>query len=254
MIAGTTTREHISSFIWQHLWLLVSLFVMTMGVALCVRSNLGSSVISTIPYVLALAGETGDVPALTIGEYTYVMNAVFVAIQVLALRRRFELVQLFQLVIGFFFGFLLDLNMELTASLAAFPVCEELPVQALVQLAGCTVLGIGIAFEVRCGSVTMPGEGITIAFSRLTGTPFPRTKIIIDTTLVVIAVLLGYVYFGRWLWDVTGFGTIFAMVYVGAVVKVVNPHLGWFDRVLGYIPGFRRYIYGLARFLYSSRP
>ena len=24
----------------------------------------------------------------------------------------------------------------------------------------CTILGIGIAMEVKCGSVTMPGEGI----------------------------------------------------------------------------------------------
>lgn len=248
MIARTSTGEHLSSFLWQHLWLLASLFVMTLGVALCVRSNLGSSVISTIPFVMTLAGAAGDAPALTIGEYTYIMNAVFVGIQILALRRRFELVQLFQLVIGFFFGFLLDLNMALTAPLS----CDTLASQTAVQLAGCTVLGIGIAFEVRCGSVTMPGEGITIAFSRLTGAPFARTKIIIDTTLVAIAVILGYIYFSHWLWNVTGFGTLFAMVYVGLVVKLVNPRLKWFDRVLAYVPGFRRYIYGLARFIYPT--
>ena len=50
-----------------------------------------------------------------------------------------------------------------------------------------------------------------------------------------------------------GPGTLFAMFYVGYVVKLVNPHLGWFDRLLAYRPGFRRYIYGMARYIYSKR-
>ena len=111
----TTAKEKIISFIWQHLLLLVSLFIMTFGVALSVRSNLGSSVISTIPFVMSLAGEAAKAPGLTIGEYTYVMNFLLVGLQILILRRRFHLVQLFQLIIGFVFGFLLDINMWLTS-------------------------------------------------------------------------------------------------------------------------------------------
>ncbi len=65
-------KDKVISFVWQHLWLLISLFIMTFGVALSVRSALGSSVISTIPFVMSLAGTDGMVPALTIGEYTYI--------------------------------------------------------------------------------------------------------------------------------------------------------------------------------------
>ena len=108
-------KDKIISFIWQHFLLLLSLFVMTLGVAVCVRSQLGSSVISTIPYVMESAGKVMDaVPEWTIGTYTIVMNAVFVVAQILILRRNFEWVQLFQLVIGCFFGMLIDLNMYLT--------------------------------------------------------------------------------------------------------------------------------------------
>lgn len=82
----TTAKEKIISFIWQHVLLLVSLFIMTFGVALSVRSNLGSSVISTIPFVMSLAGEAAKAPGLTIGEYTYVMNFFLVGLQILILR------------------------------------------------------------------------------------------------------------------------------------------------------------------------
>ena len=36
------------------------------------------------------------------------------------------------------------------------------------------------------------------------------------------------------------------MIYVGWAVKQIAPRMKWFDRLLNYRPGFRRYIYGLA--------
>ena len=238
-------KERILSFLWQHLLLLVSLNMMTLGVALCVKSSLGSSVISSLPFVMSLAGEGGMAPGWTIGSYTIFMNFVLVFCQIFVLRKNFEPVQLFQLVIGFFFGWLIDFNMWLTESIE----CQSLASQALVQFLGCTVMGIGIAFEVKCGSVTMPGEGISIAISRVSRRPFAKVKIVVDTILVILAVVAGYRFFGQWMWNVVGVGTLFAMVYVGLVVKFVTPYLGWFERILNYIPGFRRYIFGLLRFV-----
>lgn len=214
---------------------MVSLYVMTLGVAVCVRSQLGSSVISTIPYVMAYAGEfVEDIPSWTIGTYTIIMNVIFVVAQILILRRDFELVQLFQLVIGFFFGMLIDVNMILTEWLLS----EQLWVNALVQVVGCTILGTGIAMEVKCGSVTMPGEGISIAIHKVTGVDFPKTKIRVDTSLVVIAVILSFLLIGSWQWQIVGIGTLFAMVYVGIVVRTVSKYLGWFDTMLEFPRNF----------------
>ena len=243
-------KEKIIGFAWQHFLLLLSMFFMTFGVALCVRSNLGSGVISSIPMSLSLAGEAGLAPGLTIGGYTNIMNVILVVAQILVLRRRFETIQLFQLLIGFVFGCLLDVNMWLTSFFSTY---QEIVAQIVAQLAGATILGCAVATEIRCGSVTMPGEGIQVAIARVSGRPFPIVKIIVDTTLVILAVISGYCFFGVWPWTVVGPGTLFAMFYVGYVVKMVNPHLGWFDRLLSYRPGFRRYIYGLARFIYPRR-
>ncbi len=244
---GINMKDKIVSFCWQHLLLLVSLWIMTVGVAVCVRSMLGSSVISVLPYVFQSAGADNLAPRLTIGQYTYIMNGLLVMGQILVLRRRFEPVQLFQLLVGFVFGSLIDLNMLLTSWL--IPV--ELWQKVIAQVGGCTVLGIGIALEVRCGSVTMPGEGFPVAISRVSGIEFPKVKICVDTGLVVLGLVACFAFFGHWLWHIVGIGTLFAMFYVGIVVKSVGKHLGWFERILAYKPGFRRYIYGLARFVYK---
>lgn len=234
---------------WQHILLLISLCIMTLGVAVCVRSMLGSSVISTLPYVFESAGKLENgIPRLTIGQYTYIMNGLLVVGQFVVLRRRFQPVQLFQLLVGFVFGTLIDINMALTTWL----VPEALWSKVIAQIAGCTLLGCGIALEVRCGSVTMPGEGFPVAISCVTGIEFPKVKIAVDISLVVLAVVFSFVFFGAWQWHIVGIGTLFAMVYVGSVVKVVGKHLGWFERVLAYHPGFRRYVYGLARILFRQ--
>ena len=91
-----------------------------------------------------------------------------------------------------------------------------------------------------------------MAIAKVTGKSFADIKIFVDVTLVTLAVISCFVFFGHWMWNVVGIGTLFAMVYVGAVVKLLSRHMGWFDHLLNYQPGFRRYIFGLARFLYSQ--
>lgn len=241
-------KERFVSFFWQHGLLLISLYILTLGVALCIRSNLGSSVISSIPLACTLAGAEGLLPPLSIGMWTNILNVLLVGIQILILRKDFPPVQFLQLVISLVFGILIDINMLLTSALA----CATLPSQIVTQMAGCTVMGIGVAMEVRCGSVTMAGEGVPVAVSKQFGTPFPKAKICLDVTLVVFAVAACYLCFGTWQWNVVGPGTLFAMIYVGMVVKFLGKHMGWFDRLLHYRPGFRRYVYGLAKYLFKT--
>ncbi len=242
-------KERIISFLWQHFLLLISLFIMMLGVAVSVRSLLGSSVISVLPYMFQEAGAEGLVPAWTIGQYTYLLNALLVLGQICVLRRRFEPIQFCQLLVGFVFGSFIDMHIYLTRWLLLTEIWEKV----LAQFVGCSLLGFGISLEVRCGSVTMPGDGFPVAVSRVSGAEFAKVKISIDTSLVVLGIIASYTFFGEWKWHIIGIGTLFAMYYVGWMVRLVSRHIAWFDRVLRYRPGFRRYLYGLARYLYGKR-
>lgn len=142
-------------------------------------------------------------------------------------------------------------RLEYGSHIVASP--DSITEQALAQIAGCTILGIGIALEVRCGSVTMPGEGFPVAVSCVTGIDFPKIKIVVDCSLVVLAVAFCYVFFGAWQWYIVGVGTLFAMLYVGIVVKIAGRHMAWFDKILNYRPGLRRYVYGLAKLIFRQK-
>ncbi|MBR6106308.1 MAG: hypothetical protein IKP81_14785 [Paludibacteraceae bacterium] len=238
-------KKLLISFFWQHFWLLVSLFIMTLGIASLVRSGLGSSVIAVLPYVFERAGDAGCVPHLSVGWYTYLMNVLLVVGQIVVLRRKFEMVQFFQLLIGFVFGMLLDLNLYITQLYEPATLWQ----QVCEMVLGCLILGLGIALKNRCASVTMPGEGFPAAVSRFSGIRYRNVKIAFDWIVVILGVAACFIFLGSWKWFIVGPGTLFEMLTVGLIVRFLNRRLGWFGKVLAYQPGFRRYIYGLARYI-----
>ena len=244
-----SVKEKIIGFVWQHLWLLMSLFVLALGVSLCVRSDLGSSVISSAPYAFTIAGEEGFAPGWSLGMYTNILNVLLVVGQIIVLRKKFQMVQLLQLFVGVIFGVFIDVSMELTSML----IYESIAAKIALMIVGSTLMALGVAMEIKCASITMPGEGLPAALSKQTNRSFANMKICVDISLVALAVLSSYLFFGRWMWNVVGLGTLFAMLYIGIAVKAISRRLGWFDRLLGYSPGFRRYLYGLARFLFRHK-
>ena len=131
-----TIKERSISFLWQHILLLLSLYLMTLGVVLCIKSALGSSVISSLPLSFSMAGESGLMPALSVGGYTIAMNFVLVGLQILVLRKRFNPIQLFQLIVGFLFGWLIDINLHLTAWLDCYGMASQIS----AQFAGCVIM------------------------------------------------------------------------------------------------------------------
>ena len=242
-------REKIIGFIWQHLWLLVSLFVLALGVSLCVRSDMGSSVISSAPYAFTIAGEEALAPAWSLGMYTNILNVFLVAGQIIVLGKRFQAVQLLQLFVGIIFGVFIDISMALTSALEN----DFISMQIGLMIGGSSLMALGVAMEIKCASITMPGEGLPAALSKKTGKPFANMKIYVDISLVAMAIVASYLFFGKWMWNVVGVGTLFAMLYISMAVKVITRHLGWFDTLLGYRPGFRRYLYGLARYIFPHK-
>lgn len=209
--------------------LLVALFFLACGVALCVRSDLGSSVISSAPYAFFLAGENGLAPDWTLGMYTNLLNVLLVLAQIAVLRRRYRPWQLLQLLIGVAFGMLIDISMAMTAFLETV---TNPYVRLMLMWGGSTLMALGVSMEMRCASITMPGEGLPAALSKVTGKSFANMKILTDIILVALAVTSCYLFFGNWRWNVVGIGTLFAMVYIGMAVKGISRHLGWFDRLL----------------------
>ncbi len=204
------------------------MFIVAFGISLSLRANLGSSSISAPPYVISLIL---GMP-LTMGTLVIIMHLMFIAGQILVLRKDYEPRQLLQIVVTLLFGFYTDVTMWMTSFLQvplSAPYAIAWPLQFVEMLAGGAILAFGIACEVRSDTLMLAPEGLSLAISRKFKKDFGKVKIVSDTLLVVIAIVLMFVYFHRWDWKMIGVGTLVSMFYVGFMVRVVAPHISWLD-------------------------
>ncbi len=193
-------------------------FSMAMAIALSRTTGLGTSPISCLPATLSYF------TPLTIGTGTFVMNCVFLLLQVILLRRDFNPVQVLQVPFVFLFSLIIDL---------CVPVAEAIPMpnypaQLAWNIASCFLIAFGVFLQVKASFVTLPGEGLVLAVSNTLKKPFPKCKIAFDSTMVVISVVLSLVAMGT----LNGVreGTIITALAAGAIVGLYNRIMPNFNR------------------------
>lgn len=192
----------------RYLLLLIGLAIMAFGVAFSIKASLGTSPISSVPYVVSLF------TPLTVGTATITMHCVFILLQILILRKDYHLIQLMQLPVAFFFGYLTDFGVWAVQGIT----CNTYWQQWIVCIIGILLVAVGVSFEVKAGVVVLAGEGVVLAICRvLPKVKFGYMKVGFDVTLVVIACILSIVFTGR-LQGVRE-GTVAAALLVGLIAK-----------------------------------
>ena len=197
----------------RYLIFLVGLFVNSLGVSLITRANLGTSPISSIPYVLSL-----NFP-FTLGNFTIFFSIFLIVLQLIILRKNFKLEHILQIPVSIIFGYFIDLTMILF-----FWVNPEAYIMKIVYLLiGCLILGVGVYMEVLADVVMLPGESFVRAIVLTWKTNFGTTKICFDVSMSVIAAVLSFVFAGR----LAGVreGTVIAALLVGFIARLIAKKL-----------------------------
>ena len=195
----------------RYLLLLVGLSIMAFGVAFSIKASLGTSPISSVPYVVSLFAP------LTVGTATIVMHCVFILLQILILRRNYHPIQLMQLPVAVFFGYLTDFGVWAVRGIHCSTYCQ----QWIVCLIGILLVAAGVSLEVKAGVVVLAGEGVVLAICKvLPKIKFGYMKVGFDVTLVVIACILSFTFTGH-LQGVRE-GTVAAALLVGLIAKQIG--------------------------------
>lgn len=212
------TLNRISVYILKrYLLLFLGLSIMAFGVAFSIKAELGTSPISSVPYVVSLFAP------LTVGTATILMHCVFILLQILILRRQYHPIQLMQLPVAVFFGYLTDFGVWAVRGIH----CSTYWQQWIVCLIGILLVAAGVSLEVKAGVVVLAGEGVVLAICKvLPKIKFGYMKVGFDVTLVVIACILSFTFTGH-LQGVRE-GTVAAALLVGLIAKQIGKLLmGW---------------------------
>ena len=201
-------------------WFSAGILINSFGIVLITKGALGTSQISSIPYVLSL-----QMPFISFGMFSFIMNMVYIVLQALLLRRQFKPIQLLQIVVNVVFSASIDVFM----AMLSFYAPQQLFTRVLSAIAGCIVLAFGISVEVAPDLIMVPGEGIVAAISKVSGRRFGSVKVVFDVTLILIAALLSWLFFGNIVG--VGVGTLLSAVSVGQFVNLINRHVSLLQHI-----------------------
>lgn len=201
--------------------LVAGLFVLAFGIALSSKSGIGVSPSASLSYVLSL------IFPLSMGTFTMLINAVFILLQILLLRKDYKPVNLLQAAVVFVFGYFTDLTLSIVAPLQV----EAYPLRLILCIVSCIIMAFGVFLEVKASLIVMASEGAISVISDKTHLDFGTVKIILDWGFIALSCVISLIAF-RALNGVRE-GTVIAAFLVGFFIRFYNRRIHFVDRFLG---------------------
>lgn len=200
-----------NSIVKRYIIFIIGLIINAFGITFITKSALGTSPISGVPYVFSL-----KFTDLSFGIFTFIINFIFVILEIILLRNKFKPIQLLQLVATFIFSSFIDIWMFILSDLNP----NTLLLRLMCLIFGCMILAFGICVEVAPNVLVVPGEGMVRVISYVLKSDFGKTKTCFDVTLMITAAVFSFIFFGKL--NGLGIGTVISAVVVGQFVSLFN--------------------------------
>ena len=184
---------------------------MSLGVGLSIKSGLGVTPISSIPYSLTLAS------GVNIGITTIIFNAILVFLQIPILKKRFKSKRLLQLINTVMFGYFTDLSLWILSPMPGLPF----DVNFTLLIVSMFLIAVGILIYMSANIAPLPGEGVVEAISLAYNKRFSKVKVCFDTSMVVLSLIIC----GLFTSDIFGsvnIGTILAAIFIGIIIRYLT--------------------------------
>jgi len=200
--------------------MLIGLIVTALGLAVCVRADLGISPITTLAFALNRV-----IPALSLGTFVFLQHIVFFILTVVLLRRDFKPFQILQLPCSFLFGYFVDFWEILLRGLAV----NSYPLRFLTLLIGCAIVALGFSMSYTSRVALEANTAFLNAFSLRTGKTYGTLKTLTDVLIVIMAAAVALIF----LHTIVGIreGTVIAALIIG-------PIAGFFNKLLAPMESF----------------
>lgn len=189
----------------------------SLGVTLTIKSGLGISPFSAVPYAFNLVFEN-----ITIGTFNYSFQLLLVII-LMVLRKKFVPSYFVSFIIAFFFGIFMDLH-ELWVT--RLPLNTALSV--IYFAIGYLLVAAGIAMENRSGLTIMATDLFSRDLSEITRISFSKVKISFDVICLILTCVITYAFTSRI--QGIGIGTAVMAFTLGKAVSSIGEIMdssGW---------------------------
>lgn len=184
---------------------------MSFAVGVSIKSELGVTPINSIPYAIALIAN------IDVGLSSVLFYFVVIFIQKPILGKNYHPKRLLQLVSAFLFGYFVDFSLWILSPIQNLSICGKFVLLTLSII----LIAIGILIMMPANIAPLPGEGLIEAIAIAIDKKFSSIKICIDSSMVIITIILCWVFLGDILGSVS-IGTIISAACTGFVVRQLH--------------------------------
>ncbi len=214
----------VRNIIIRYLYATLGLFLVALGIALSIQSDLGTAPLSCPAYVLNL-----KFPGISVGAFTFIFNMIYILVQLALFRSKFEKRYWLQIVASAILGYLIDASIWL----CSWMVLDTVLMRVLVSVVACFFTALGISMELAAGAWMLSAElTIMAVIFRAPKLSFGTVKILMDSALVALSSVAAYFFFGHILGDgeahVISWGTLLLAFLPGYLIKYTDkivPHV-----------------------------
>ncbi|MBG9982933.1 YitT family protein [Aerococcaceae bacterium DSM 111020] len=190
-------------------WLL-AIALLSLGISVVAKAGLGATAVTSLAFVTSYAFN------ISYGVLNMLQNILFIAIQVLLLRKAFPKRQYLQIVMSMLLGVLIDVWGMILPDFTN----DTYGWSWLFLVTGCLIIATATYFQLKADKVYNPAEGLVKAISETIQQPFSRVKVIMDTTIVMLAAGLSWLVFKQFIG--VREGTLFSALIIGKMVRWIK--------------------------------
>lgn len=191
---------------------IIGTLTLALGLVLNAKSGLGVSPIVSVPFAISTF-----VP-LSYGMCTTIIYLVFVALQLL-IKRQFDLKTILQIPFSYVFGLLMDFFGSVI-TLTGLP----LPLAFIQLLVGICLTALGVFMMLQMELIVNPADGFVGAFSEFINKPYGTAKIMVDSGMVCITLLICLLIIHGLVG--VGIGTVVAILLTGTMISFYDRRFG----------------------------
>ena len=166
----------------------LGLVFMGFGVACLIKSSLGVSPISSLPYTFALI-----IPSVTVGCWTAIMNLLMIFIQPVLKKGLDKRMLVLQCGMTVVFGYFIDLSLECMAPL----VLESYYAKIGMLLAGCSIMAFGTYFGIFSRVTLLPMDSFLQILAERIGRRYTSVRVVSDLCMTTVAAVLCLIFVGE---------------------------------------------------------
>lgn len=187
----------------------VGLWFLALGVSLSIKANLGVSPVNSVPFIIS------EISSISMGTCVIIVFSFYMLLQILILRKEYQLKNLLQIVFSIIFGYFVDFTNFITKGIVAV----SYSVQLLLLVISIFTIAVGIMMYIDADLVPMPMEGVVIALSKKSKKfKFSQIKTICDCIVVLAGIVFSLWGLGR----IIGIreGTVLTAIPVGKLIGI----------------------------------